>query len=259
MLWLAYRYGDIRLGPQDSTPEFTDITYFAMLFSAGIGVGLFFYGVSEPLWHQSSHWFANAGYRSQDEIDMFAMNLTVFHWGITGWSQYLVVAVCCGLASYRFNLPMTLRSCFYPLLGEYTWGWIGDVIDGFTIVTTVAGVCTSLGLGAFQIAAGLQRVGAIDDDLSEDKMRNVHVISIWVITLIATCSVVSGLNVGIKYLSQLGFGLGMVLLFLVLVMEKTNYILNLIVQVRKDDVLFCGFCLLYPYLLIAHFVDLGYS
>ncbi len=82
------------------------MTYFAMLFSAGIGVGLFFYGVSEPLWHQSSHWFANAGYRSQDEIDMFAMNLTVFHWGITGWSQYLVVAICCGLASYRFNLPM---------------------------------------------------------------------------------------------------------------------------------------------------------
>jgi hypothetical protein len=223
------------------------MTYFAMLFSAGIGVGLFFYGVSEPLWHQSSHWFANSGYRSQDEIDMFALNLTVFHWGITGWSQYLVVAICCGLASYRFNLPMTLRSCFYPMLGEYTWGWIGDVIDGFTIVTTVAGVCTSLGLGAFQIAAGLKRVGAIDDDLSEDKMRNVHVISIWVITLIATCSVVSGLNVGIKYLSQLGFGLGMLLLFLVLVMEKTNYILNLIVQVRKDNV-----CVAFCQMLFAH-------
>jgi hypothetical protein len=230
------------------------MTYFAMLFSAGIGVGLFFYGVSEPLYQQQSHWFANAGYRSQDEIDMFAMNLTVFHWGITGWSQYLVVAVCCGLASYRFNLPMTLRSCFYPMLGEYTWGWIGDLIDGFTIVTTVAGVCTSLGLGAFQIAAGLQRVGAIDDDLSEDKMRNVHVISIWFITLIATCSVISGLNVGIKYLSQLGFGLGLLLLFLVLVMEKTNYLLNLIVQVRKKTrsvLLFDKCCLLTLLILLC--------
>jgi choline-glycine betaine transporter len=99
---------------------------------------LFFYGVSEPLWHQSSHWFASHGYHVQDEIDMFALNLTVFHWGITGWSQYLVVAICSGLASFRFKLPMTLRSCFYPLLGEHTWGWIGDVIDGFSIVATVS-------------------------------------------------------------------------------------------------------------------------
>jgi Cys-rich protein (TIGR01571 family) len=230
MLWLAWRHGNIRLGPRDSEPEFSDITYFAMLFSAGIGVGLFFYGVSEPLWHQSSHWFAESGYRSQDEVDMFALNLTVFHWGITGWSQYLVVAVCAGLASFRFKLPMTLRSCFYPLLGDHTWGWIGDIIDGFTVVTTVAGVCTSLGLGCFQISAGLQRVGAIDDDMTEDETRKVHVIIIWVITLMATCSVVSGLSVGIRMLSELGFSLGMLLLFLVFVLDKTNYLLNLIVQ-----------------------------
>jgi choline-glycine betaine transporter len=232
MLWLAYRYGNIRLGPRDSEPEFSDMTYFAMLFSAGIGVGLFFYGVSEPLWHQSSHWFAEAGYRSQDEIDMFALNLTIFHWGITGWSQYLVVAICAGLASFRFKLPFTLRSCFYPLLGDHTWGWIGDIIDGFTIITTVAGVCTSLGLGCFQIAAGLKRVGAIDDDLDAEGTQKVHVITIWVITVIATASVVSGLNVGIKLLSELGFSLGMLLLFLVFILDKTSYLLNLIVQVR---------------------------
>ena len=77
MIWLAFKYGHIKLGPKDVEPEFDDITYFAMLFSAGIGVGLFFYGVSEPLWHQTDNWFANAGYRSQDEIDMFALNLTV--------------------------------------------------------------------------------------------------------------------------------------------------------------------------------------
>ena len=105
---------------------------------------------------------------------MFALNLTVFHWGITGWSQYLVVAVCSGLCSFRFKLPLTLRSCFYPLLGEYTWGWMGDIIDGFTMVTTVAGVCTSLGLGAFQIAAGLKRVGVIDEDLEGEDLQNVH-------------------------------------------------------------------------------------
>merc|ERR1712232_161733 len=93
MIYLAFRFRNIKLGPKDSEPDFDDVTYFAMLFSAGIGVGLFFFGVSEPLWHQSSHWYAQAGYHNQDEIDMFALNLTVFHWGITGWSQYLVVAV----------------------------------------------------------------------------------------------------------------------------------------------------------------------
>lgn len=206
-----------------------------MLFSAGIGVGLFFYGVSEPLWHQSSHWFAEPGYRSQDEIDMFAINLTIYHWGILGWSAYLVVALCAALAGFRFNLPFTLRSCFYPLLGEYTWGWIGDIIDGFTMVTTVAGVCTSLGLGAFQIKAGLEYVGAIDEDISSETEQTIHVASIWVITMVATASVVSGLNVGIKYLSQLGFGLGMVLLMIVFILEKTNFLLNLIVQVCQTN------------------------
>lgn len=161
---------------------------------------------------------------------MFAINLTVFHWGLAGWGQYLIVALCAGLAAFRFNLPFTLRSCFYPLLGEYTWGWIGDIVDGFTIVTTVAGVCTSLGLGAFQLAAGLQYVGAIDEGISEERLQTVHVLYIWVITCIATSSVISGLNLGMKYLSQLGFGLGMVLLTLVFIMEKTNFLLNLIVQ-----------------------------
>jgi choline-glycine betaine transporter len=235
------------------------MTYFTMLFSAGVGVGLFFYGgtylllesllaghmpaisyliflllVAEPLWHRASHWFAEAGYRSKDEIDMFALNITVFHWGITGWSQYLVVAICSGLVSFRFKLPLTLRSCFYPLLGEYTWGWIGDIIDGYTIVTTVAGVCTSLGLGAFQIATGLKRVGAIDQDTSGSDLTDVHLYSIWIITCFATVSVVSGVGVGIKYLSQIGFGLGMLLLFWVFVMEKTSFILNLMVQVRPQ-------------------------
>lgn len=230
ILWVAYRFGDIRLGEKDSKPEFSDMTYFSMLFSAGVGVGLFFYGVAEPLWHRGSNWFASTGHKAQDEIDMFAMNLTVFHWGVTGWSQYLIVGICSGIASFRFKLPLTLRSCFYPLLGEYTWGWIGDIIDGYTIVTTVAGVCTSLGLGAFQIAAGLKRVGAIDNDIADDELTGVHLYSIWIITALATLSVVSGLRIGIKYLSQIAFGLGMLLLFWVFVMEKTSYILNLIIQ-----------------------------
>lgn len=104
------------------------------------------------------------------------------------------------------------------------------MVDGYCIVTTVAGVCTSLGLGAFQIAAGLERVGAVDANLTESQVLTVQIVSIWVITLIATASVVSGIGVGIKYLSQFGFGLGMLLLFLVFVLDKTEYLLNLIVQ-----------------------------
>lgn len=232
MIWVGIRYVHIRLGPRDSEPEFDDLTYFAMLFSAGIGTGLFFYGVSEPLSHRTDNNFYTApGYHSEDQVDLFAINLTIFHWGITGWSQYLVVALCAGLAGFRFGLPFTLRSCFYPLLGEHTWGWMGDVVDGFAVVTTVAGVCTSLGLGAFQLKAGLQVVGAVPSEQDAQKTQLTEIVSIWIITLIATCSVVSGLSVGIKYLSQLGFGLGMILLVLVFVMERTNYLLNLIVAV----------------------------
>jgi len=228
--YVAFRYGDVRLGPPGSKPEFSAASYFAMLFAAGVAVGLFFYGVSEPMWHQSSHWYGNEGYHSQDAIDQFAMNQTIYHWGLSGWAGYLVVALACGLASYRFNLPMTLRSGLYPLLGEYTWGWLGDVIDGSTIVVTVAGVCTSLGLGAMQIVTGLKRIKFVDDEATEEKTTNIQIMTIWVITFIATASVISGLHFGIKYLSDVAFGLGMVLLFIVIILEHTPYLFNLIVQ-----------------------------
>ena len=266
VFWLAYRYGDIKLGKQNEEPEFDDLSYFMMLFSAGVAVGLFFYGVSEPLWHRQDNWYAESGFKAQDEIDQFALMLTMYHWGFAGWSPYIVVAVAAGIAAYRFDLPMTVRSTLYMSLGPYTWGWIGDVIDGFcklwmcmsvidvstphswyslirrvcvtselnclfsAIVMTVAGVCTSLGLGAMQLVTGADRLGWVKGELGDDELANKQVLVIWVITAIATCSVVSGLSVGIKLLSQIGFGLGMVLLFLSLILEKTNYLFNTTVQ-----------------------------
>lgn len=160
VFYIACRYGHIKLGKKDEKPEFDDASYFMMLFSAGVAVGLFFYGVAEPLWHRGDHWFAEAGYRSQDEIDQFALMITMYHWGFAGWSPYsklecnvsggeklsvleqikltishnyytVVVAIAAGLAAYRFDMPMTIRSCLYQVLGELTWGWIGDVVDGF--------------------------------------------------------------------------------------------------------------------------------
>jgi choline-glycine betaine transporter len=195
-----------------------------------VAVGLFVYGVAEPLWHQNSHFYANAGYHSQDEIDMFALNMTITDWAIGAWAPYLVVAVGMGLAGFRFNLPMTFRSCFYPILGSYTWGWIGDVIDGFAIVVTVAGVCTSLGLGAIQMVAGFKSLGWVDEDASEDTLQNVQILTIWGVTVIATISVMSGLHAGVKFLSQLALALGMVLTMLVFIMDDSKFLLNLIVQ-----------------------------
>ena len=96
-----------------------------MIFAAGVAVGLFVYGVSEPLYHLNDNWFANAGFHSQDERAMFAINLTVANWGIAGWAPYLIVAVTMGLAGHRFHMPMTFRSCLFPIFGAYTWGWIG--------------------------------------------------------------------------------------------------------------------------------------
>lgn len=161
---------------------------------------------------------------------MYAINLTVNNWAVAGWAPYLVVAICMGLAGHRFNLPMTFRSCLYPVLREYTWGWIGDVIDGFTIVVTVAGVCTSLGLGAIQIVVGFQFLGWVDKDASEDRISTIQNLTIWAITAIATISVISGVHAGVKFLSFVAFLLGMLLLMLVFVMEDTKFLLNLNVQ-----------------------------
>ena len=145
IFWVAYRYGHIKLGPQDGKPEFSDASYFAMLFSAGVGVGLFVFGVAEPLAHQTGNYYTETGYRSQNEIDQWALNITMYHWGFAAWSPYLVMAISAGLGSYVFGLPLTVRSSFYPMLGHYCWGWIGDLIDAWSIVMTIAGKKISVG------------------------------------------------------------------------------------------------------------------
>jgi choline-glycine betaine transporter len=127
-----------------------------------------------------------------------------------------------GLAGHRFGLPMTFRSCFYPILGEYAWGWMGDVIDGFTIVTTVAGVCTSLGLGAINIVAGFRFLGWVEDDISEDRLTLIQNLTIWGITAMATISVLSGLHQGVQLLSKLAFAIGMLLFFLIFTMVRSS-------------------------------------
>ena len=135
VVWLAFRYGHLKLGDKNAKPEFSDVSYFAMIFSAGIGVGLFFFGVSEPLWHQSSHYYSNPGYRSQDEVDQWALLITMYHWGFAAWSpctctlnayimQYFSVIVML-THCHRLSLPRCVFSIYFyicrPYCGHRSW------------------------------------------------------------------------------------------------------------------------------------------
>jgi len=237
--YIAYRYGHIKLGPKHAEPEFSDMTYFAMLFSAGVGVGLFFFGVSEPLSHLSGNRYDSPGYHGEDEMAQWSLIITLYHWGFAAWSPYLVLAMSAGLASYSFGLPLTVRSSFYPLIGNYCWGWMGDLIDSWAIVMTVAGICTSLGLGAIQMSVGLEMLGWVEE--VGDNPEVLYVAIVWVVTAFATLSVISGLNVGIRILSKAGFLLGCLILFLCFTMEKSYYLLNVIVQSTGDYLQWCIF------------------
>ena len=135
-----------------------------------------------------------------------AMNITFFHWGIHGWIVYVVIALLLGLLCYRRGLPMTMRTCFYPILGDKIFGIMGDIIDIFCIICTMFGVCTSLGLGVIQLNSGLNRLNNNIDENSD-----IQTIIIWCITAVATVSVISGIKVGIRRLSEICFGIGMIL------------------------------------------------
>ena len=159
-------------------------------------------------------------------VAQVAINITLYHWGIHGWIVYCLVGLLLALMTYRENLPMTMKSCFYPLIGDRIFGWIGDAIDVISVMTTLFGVCTSLGLGTRQLNTGFNIVNPeIDSDNT-----GYQVAIIWVITAIATVSTVSGVGMGIRRLSETCFGFGMFLMLIALFMDNTFYILNLFVQ-----------------------------
>lgn len=227
LLWIVYKFGHLRLG--DEKPEYSGFSYFAMSFSAGLGVGLFVFGVSEPLWHQESHFYANQGH-VQDAIDQFAINLTVTHWGLAGWVEYATVTIAMALAQWRFGLMPTFRSIFYPILGDYIYGWMGDLIDVSTLVVTVSGLCTSLGLGAVQIVDGFVFLGWVGENQSDSRTTAIQNVVVWWITLLTCLSVISGIRLGIRILSIAALLMGSGLLFVVLCFDDTKFMLNLIVQ-----------------------------
>ena len=215
------RYGDIKLGPDHSEPDYNNLTWFAMLFSAGMGIGLMFFGVAEPVMHFVS---PPVGDPNTVEAAREAMKLTFFHWGLHAWAVYAIVALILAFFSYRHGLPLTLRSALYPLIGERIYGPIGHAVDIFAIIGTVFGIATSLGYGVLQINSGFNYL--FDLPIS----TNVQVVLIVSITALATLSVATGLDKGIRRLSELNLLLAVILLTLVLVLGPTALLLKSFVQ-----------------------------
>ncbi|MBU2924340.1 choline BCCT transporter BetT [Colwellia sp. 4_MG-2023] len=219
------RYGDIRLGPDHATPDYSITTWLSMLFAAGMGIGLMFFGVAEPLMHYLSPPTAETG---SIEAVREAMKMTFFHWGLHAWAIYAVVALVLAYFSYRHNLPLTLRSALYPLIGDRIYQWPGHLVDIFAVVGTVFGVATSLGLGASQVNSGFSYLFNIDISLTN------QIIIMFAITGLAVISVATGLDKGIKILSETNMILAVILLLLVFILGPTVFLLQAYLQNMGD-------------------------
>ncbi|MCC8365611.1 choline BCCT transporter BetT [Xenorhabdus sp. PB61.4] len=215
------RYGNIKLGPDHAEPDFSYFSWFAMLFSAGMGIGLMFFGVAEPVMHYLS---PPVGTPESIAAAKQAMQLTFFHWGLHAWAIYAIVALILAFFSYRHGLPLTLRSALYPIIGDKIYGPIGHTVDIFAVIGTVFGVATSLGYGVLQVNAGLNHLFGLPIN------ETVQVILIIAITALATISVVSGLDKGIRILSEVNLGLAVLLLVLVVALGPTVLLLKSFVE-----------------------------
>ncbi|MCF1182519.1 choline BCCT transporter BetT [Marichromatium gracile] len=215
------RYGEIKLGPDHSSPDYSYTTWFSMLFSAGMGIGLMFFGVAEPVMHFLS---PPVGDGATVAAAREAMKITFFHWGLHAWAIYAIVALILAFFSYRHGLPLTLRSALYPMIGDRIYGPIGHAVDVFAVVGTVFGVATSLGYGVLQVNSGLNHLFGVPVGVG------VQVVLIAGVTLLAIISVTTGLDKGIRRLSELNMGLAVLLLAFVLLAGPTVFLLQAFVQ-----------------------------
>lgn len=218
---LLGRFGNLRLGGEGARPEFSTTAWFAMLFSAGMGIGLLFYGVAEPMFHFVASPLAEPG---TADAARTAMDFTFLHWGLHPWSIYALVGLALGFFAFNKGLPLSIRSVFYPVFGNRIYGPIGNVIDIMATVATMFGVATSLGLGVQQVNAGLGHLFGVP------QTTWVQLVLIACITAVATWSVVKGLDAGIKRLSELNVIVAAALMLFVLLMGPTLFILNAVVE-----------------------------
>lgn len=219
-LFAFSRYGKIRIGGPDAKPEFGDLAWYSMLISAGMGIGLMFWSVAEPVFHfndPSPMFGAEAG---TAEAAQSAFAVTYFHWGLHPWGIYALVSLGLAFFAYNRGLPLTIRSVFYPILGDRIYGWWGNVIDILSVLATLFGLATSLGFGVNQVAAGLNFLFGLPT------ATWFQVLLIAIITGFATLSVAAGLDGGVKRLSEWNIRLAGVLLLFVLILGPTVYILG---------------------------------
>ena len=216
LIMMFSRFGSIRLGDDDSRPEFSNFSWFAMLFSAGVGIGILFFGVAEPIFY-----FDNSGafgYPNNPHADVagatsmdltraiHAMRVTYFHWGFHGWAVYVIVGLCLAYFGFRKKLPFTMRSALHPIIGDRIYGPIGHGVDLLAVFGTIFGVATSLGLGVNQMATGLNVLFGVDPGLT------TQILLILVISIVATFSAVSGVGNGIRIISEWNIWLSLILL-----------------------------------------------
>jgi BCCT family betaine/carnitine transporter len=234
LLLIVSPYGSVRLGGAEATPDYTYIGWFAMLFAAGMGIGLMFYGVSEPLTHYSTAFGGTAsegGMRTdwaplgaaggnEDAAIRLGMAATIYHWALHPWAVYATVALALALFSYNKGLPLTIRSAFYPILGERVWGWPGHVIDIIAVFATLFGLATSLGFGATQANAGLNELFGVPIG------KTTEVVLITLITAVALISVLRGLDGGVKVLSEINMGLAGLLALFTLIVGPTVFLIT---------------------------------
>ncbi len=215
------RYGDIKLGPKHSKPEFSLLSWSAMLFSAGIGIDLMFFSVAEPLSHYMN---PPVGEGQTFEAARQSMVWTLFHYGLTGWSMYALVGVALGYFSYRYNLPLTIRSALYPIFGKRINGWIGHSVDTAAVLGTIFGIATTCGIGVVQLNYGLH----VLFDVPENLLIQSALIAVAVI--ITAISVASGVNKGLRILSEVNIYVSIGLLLFILMMGNTEFLLAALIQ-----------------------------
>jgi len=213
------RFRHVRIGGKNAKPEFSTLSWLAMLFSAGMGIGLLFYGVAEPILHFASNPMVGNSETFEQSAKM-AISISFVHWGIHAWALYGIVGVSMAFFTFNLKLPLTIRSVFYPIIGDKIYGPLGDIVDSIAVMATIFGLATSLGLGAQQINSGLSYLFDIPNS------SFVQIAIIIIITFFATLSLALGLAKGVRFLSVWNMRLAVTLLVFMLAVGPTIFLLN---------------------------------
>lgn len=231
VFWLLIsRFGDVKLGKEDDEPDFSTFSWICMLFSAGLGSGLIYWGVAEPMYHIQDNPFLHRDGIEPGSVEaaVSAVRVTNFHWGLHGWGLYVLVGLSLAYFSYRRDLPLTLRTALYPVLKDRIYGPWGHLVDLIGVFGTIFGLATSLGLGVTPIAAGIEHLGWMENTQTN------QLIMVAIITILGTASAASGVGKGVRILSEANVVASVALLVLFLILGPTAFILGITISGMGD-------------------------